>query len=138
MGTVGELMLHIKLSLPKMICGKWSWLFPGDAASLRHLVCNKWLAMVIALMVLFAMDAEAQARKPEIGSNFGDCRPEYTFGWSEPEAEGVRIEGLLELTRWVKQNRMPILSLLISRNGKIVYELYTSSIRQDEAHYLMS
>lgn len=45
--------------------------------------------------------------------------------------------GLLALTDWVEHGP-PILSLLISRNGKLVYEFYTSGIDRDQAHYVMS
>jgi len=68
----------------------------------------------------------------------GPCHTPYPFGWSEPEAQAVSSQELLELTRWVLQERPPLLSLLISRNGRIVYELYTSSITRSEAHYVMS
>ncbi len=61
-----------------------------------------------------------------------------SFGQSTPEKEGINSEKLAELTEWVRDSKKGVLSILISRNGKLVYELYTTSLGRDEAHYLMS
>ncbi len=61
-----------------------------------------------------------------------------SFGTSTHEAEGVDSAKLLDLTNWVRDGKLPIFSILISRDGKLVYELYTSSLGRDEAHYVMS
>ena len=53
-------------------------------------------------------------------------------------AEGMRETEFVKLTEWIRDTPIPIFSLLVSRNGKLVYELYTSSIERDDAHYLMS
>ena len=46
---------------------------------------------------------------------------------------------ILELVDWVDSNKnIPIFSLLISRNGNLILELYTSGIERDDSHYLMS
>ncbi len=45
----------------------------------------------------------------------------------------------MNLTEWVQNNpQIPILSFTISKNGKVVYQLYTSSLTGEESHYLMS
>jgi CubicO group peptidase (beta-lactamase class C family) len=44
----------------------------------------------------------------------------------------------VRLTRWIRDTPVPVFSLLVSRHGKVVYELYTSSFDRDAAHYLMS
>lgn len=82
--------------------------------------------------------AAYQASRPEIRADLGACQTPYPFGWSEPEQQGLSPQALLDLTKWVEASHASILSLLVSRNGQIVYELYTSSIQRDEAHYLMS
>ncbi len=61
-----------------------------------------------------------------------------TFGESTPEAEGVDPRGLVNLTKWVRDQDTPIFSVLISRHGKLVFELYTSRLGRNEAHYMMS
>ena len=45
---------------------------------------------------------------------------------------------LLELAGWVRDHPLPLFSLLVSRHGRLVFELYTSGIEPDAAHYLMS
>ena len=82
--------------------------------------------------------AAACAQPAEISTNLGACRASYPFGWSEPESQGINTATLLDLTKWIQSSKLPILSLLISRNGRIVYELYTYSIERHEAHYMMS
>jgi CubicO group peptidase (beta-lactamase class C family) len=57
---------------------------------------------------------------------------------STPAAEGMREDELIQLTKWLRDNPLPIFSILVSRNGKLVYELYTPSIDRDDAHYMMS
>ena len=60
------------------------------------------------------------------------------FGFGAPEQQGLDSRPLVKLTEWVRDHDVPILSILISRNGKVVYELYTSSLTREHAHYLMS
>jgi CubicO group peptidase (beta-lactamase class C family) len=55
-----------------------------------------------------------------------------------PEEEGLDSRTLIALTEWIRDHRVPIFSFLISRNGRLVYELYTSSLTRDHAHYQMS
>jgi CubicO group peptidase (beta-lactamase class C family) len=55
-----------------------------------------------------------------------------------PEEEGLDSRSLVALTEWIRDHRVPIFSFLISRNGRLVYELYTSSLTRDHAHYQMS
>ena len=50
----------------------------------------------------------------------------------------MSIEPLIKLTKGVRDNLLPVFSILISRNGRLVYELYTSYIDPDDAHYVMS
>jgi CubicO group peptidase (beta-lactamase class C family) len=57
---------------------------------------------------------------------------------STPEAQGMSRAPLVELTKWVRDTPIPVFSILISRHGKLVYELYTSQVDRDDAHYLMS
>jgi CubicO group peptidase (beta-lactamase class C family) len=66
------------------------------------------------------------------------CAPKETFGYSEPDSKKVNIQKLIELTEWINNNPLPVFSILISQNGKIFYELYTSKIQRNDAHYVMS
>jgi CubicO group peptidase (beta-lactamase class C family) len=66
------------------------------------------------------------------------CAAPYSFGFDEPNAQNVDTQKLLELTDWIRDKSVPVLSLTISRNGWIIYELYTSGAGRDDAHYVMS
>ena len=53
--------------------------------------------------------------------------------------EGMNELKLLALADYIDDNpRLSIFSILISKNGKLVFELYTGQIKQDYSHYLMS
>jgi CubicO group peptidase (beta-lactamase class C family) len=66
------------------------------------------------------------------------CHAKFPLGYDEPERQGVNPQSLLALTQWLRESPVPILSLTISRNGKIVYEMYSSQLDRNAAHYLMS
>jgi CubicO group peptidase (beta-lactamase class C family) len=70
---------------------------------------------------------------PPAGSDFSE-----SFGIAAPEAMGIDPNVLADLSSWVADGDRPIFSVLISRHGKLVYELYTSHVQRDDAHYLMS
>lgn len=55
-----------------------------------------------------------------------------------PEDEGLDSRTLIALTEWIRDHPVPIYSFLVSRNGSLVYELYTSALTRNHAHYQMS
>ncbi|HEY1684034.1 MAG TPA: serine hydrolase [Tepidisphaeraceae bacterium] len=81
--------------------------------------------------VAFGEDISIAPPPPATGS-------EYSFGFAEPASQGVDVSTLIDLTRWIQRSNEPIFSVLISRNGKIFYELYTSGLKRNDAHYVMS
>jgi CubicO group peptidase (beta-lactamase class C family) len=52
--------------------------------------------------------------------------------------EPVDAGELLALTRSIAESERRVFSLLISKNDHLVYELYTSHLTRDHAHYVMS
>lgn len=73
---------------------------------------------------------------PAIGPQ---CAPDTPrFGLAGPSDQNMDAGKLVALTEWVRESKLPILSLLISRGNKLVYELYTSNIDRERAHYMMS
>jgi CubicO group peptidase (beta-lactamase class C family) len=91
------------------------------------------LANAILLTTLAAGSASAQQWPvAKADGDFG-----RTFSVATPEEVGMRSAGLVALTDQV-ENAPPILSILISRHGKLVYELYTSGIDREQAHHVMS
>jgi CubicO group peptidase (beta-lactamase class C family) len=54
-----------------------------------------------------------------------------------PDEQGMDIAPLISLAKWIEAEKLPIFSLLISKDGVLVYEMYTSSITRDDAHYVM-
>jgi CubicO group peptidase (beta-lactamase class C family)/predicted Ser/Thr protein kinase len=53
------------------------------------------------------------------------------------DEQGMDARPLLDLARWIQREKLPIFSLLISRHGAVVFELYTGSITREHSHYLM-
>ena len=66
--------------------------------------------------------------------------PAATAGLSfaPPDEQGIDARPLIDLATWVRDSNVPIFSILVSKNGVVVYELYTSSLTREHAHYLMS
>jgi CubicO group peptidase (beta-lactamase class C family) len=94
----------------------------------------KWFGLtVIALFACRSPVRSLSANTPPT------CEaPQQPFGWSEPEEMGVNPEKLLELTQWIQNSSARVFSITVSKNNRIVYELYTSKIQRNDAHYLMS
>jgi CubicO group peptidase (beta-lactamase class C family)/predicted Ser/Thr protein kinase len=59
------------------------------------------------------------------------------LAFGAPDEQGVDARPLVQLSEWIAREKLPIFSLLVSRNGVVVYELYTASLTRDHAHYLM-
>jgi CubicO group peptidase (beta-lactamase class C family) len=84
-----------------------------------------------------ATQARDLGKLPEF--SFPECRGvtgDLSFGNSDQQ--GVDARELLKLTEWVKTSKAPVLSILLSRDGQVIYELYTSSLDRASSHYLMS
>jgi CubicO group peptidase (beta-lactamase class C family) len=97
------------------------------------------LLPLLALSFCLAAPDALSAAPPASDFQPSACQGTYhPFGWSEPESQGFQAGNLLELTEWVRDSRAPLLSVTISRRGRIVYELYTSGIDREAAHYVMS
>lgn len=82
----------------------------------------------------------AVAPTPEAPRSAAPILPQgrESFGFAEPEDEGMDSVPLRDLARWVVTTETHLYSLLISRWGKVVFELYTSEIDRRAAHYVMS
>jgi CubicO group peptidase (beta-lactamase class C family) len=92
------------------------------------------------IAIVLALTACASQRPPSspAPSTLDRRDQSASFSLSTPEREGVDANALSDLTTWVRDSSVPIFSILISRNGKLIYELYTSNLTRDDAHYLMS
>lgn len=74
--------------------------------------------------------SEAQSKK---------CIPFYLFQKDEIQNQkNIDINKLIELTQWPIQENIPIYSILISYQGKLFYEMYTSNIKENEIHAMYS
>jgi CubicO group peptidase (beta-lactamase class C family) len=86
----------------------------------------------LALAVMLA--SACAARSPAVMASHASSQLER----STLRAEGLDPRRFLDLAIWVRDHPVPIYSLLVSHDGKLVFELYTGSIDPDAAHYLMS
>jgi CubicO group peptidase (beta-lactamase class C family) len=66
------------------------------------------------------------------------CAGKFQLGYEQPERQDVDPGKLLVLTHWVRDNPARILSLTLSRNGKVIYDLQSSRLDRNAAHYVMS
>jgi CubicO group peptidase (beta-lactamase class C family) len=91
---------------------------------------RRGFTLVLALVFAAAAHAASSPSDLEQAGDRAAC--------CAPESEGLDSRSLIELTDWVRARGLPIFSLLVSRNGRLVYELYTSGLARDDAHYQMS
>jgi CubicO group peptidase (beta-lactamase class C family) len=88
---------------------------------------------VYAAVLLLGLLVPARARATGPGSGGGELSA------ATPESVGMdsaRLAAMAEAV--IRHADAPVFSLLISRHGKLVLELYTGGIGPDHAHYLMS
>jgi CubicO group peptidase (beta-lactamase class C family) len=79
-------------------------------------------------------DALGERRPPDLAAT-GLGSGGLSFG--APDEQGLDARPLMALAEWIEREKLPIFSLLVSRNGVLVCELYTSGLTRDHAHYLM-
>ena len=96
------------------------------------------LSLVPATLLLTILICNPRAIADATTPQPNTSPPTYTFGTDTPENQSVDVKKLISLTQFIKSGNDPILSLLISRNDKVVYALYTSDIDPQAAHYIMS
>jgi CubicO group peptidase (beta-lactamase class C family) len=60
------------------------------------------------------------------------------FGLSTPEAQGFDSARLAAMTRYIESSPHKVFSMLIARNGNLVYEMLAGDLTRDASHYLMS
>lgn len=92
--------------------------------------------VLLAALLLPARAAAASCAQGKVAAPAADFGK--TFAEATPEQAGLDSDKLIALTEWLRDHPLPIYSLLISRHGKLVYELYTSNLDREQAHYLMS
>jgi len=57
---------------------------------------------------------------------------------AQPEAVGVDSRKLVELSEWIRHERLDVRSLLVVKDGKLVFERYSSGVDRDSNHELYS
>ena len=60
------------------------------------------------------------------------------FRVSTPEAQGFDSARLARMTQFIEASPQPVFSMMIARNGTLVYEMLAGNLSRDAAHYLMS
>ncbi|MCE9597021.1 MAG: beta-lactamase family protein [Spirochaetia bacterium] len=89
------------------------------------------VAALLLVGLIFALAAREEEKPQEIGSA-------RDIDVSTPTQQDMDPAPLVRLTEFIQKRKPPVYSLLISRDGKLIYELYTSGLGRDQAHYLMS
>lgn len=55
-----------------------------------------------------------------------------------PEQHGMDSRILADMTNFIVKEKAPVFSLLVSRRGTLVYEMYTHNLTRNHSHYVMS
>jgi CubicO group peptidase (beta-lactamase class C family) len=99
----------------------------------------KWLwqelttAIILGLGVI-SLSAQADSVKVSFPSNTDPT--ELPQAW--PEQVGVDSEGLVKLSQWIRDSKFDIRSLVVVKEGKIVFERYSSGLTRDNNYELYS
>ncbi|HZM45114.1 MAG TPA: serine hydrolase [Burkholderiales bacterium] len=76
---------------------------------------------------------------PQFASALGSAGPSLEgFDLSTPEAQGLDSARLARMTTVIEMSPHKVFSMMIARNGKLVYEMLPGNLSRDAAHYLMS
>jgi CubicO group peptidase (beta-lactamase class C family) len=94
-------------------------------------------SIAVALTCLLASASAHAADGPTFHARRFDSRSTPTAD-TMPEQHGIDSAKLRQLTEYLRDHPKPVFSFLVSRHGRLVYELYTSRLTRDDAHYLLS
>jgi CubicO group peptidase (beta-lactamase class C family)/predicted Ser/Thr protein kinase len=61
----------------------------------------------------------------------------HGLAFGAPDEQEVDGAPLIRLASFIEAEKLPIFSLLVSRNGVLFFELYTSKLTREHAHYVM-
>ncbi|WP_349605252.1 serine hydrolase [Cupriavidus sp. DF5525] len=87
--------------------------------------------LAAALLVLGAAQAHATPAAPS--APVGDGLPT-----AQPEAVGVDSAKLVALSEWIRRDKLDVRSLLVIKDGKLVFERYGDGLSRDYNHELYS
>jgi CubicO group peptidase (beta-lactamase class C family) len=88
--------------------------------------------------VFFTVPLRAQGN-PRLASALPVAGSKFTeFQLSTPEAQGFDSARLARMTHFIEASPHRVFSMMISRNGRLVYEMVAGDLSRDASHYLMS
>lgn len=90
-----------------------------------------WLALTATPMV--AQAAQAAPKAPAAETVAADGLPT-----AQPEAVGVDSARLVALSEWIRRDKLDVRSLLVIKDGKLVFERYGDALNRDYNHELYS
>jgi CubicO group peptidase (beta-lactamase class C family) len=99
----------------------------------------RWLGrdlVAMAILGLGLMSVSAQADSVKVAFPDNTDPAELPELW--PEQAGVDSEGLVKLSQWIRDSKLDIRSLLVVKDGKIVFERYSSGLTRDNNYELYS
>lgn len=98
-------------------------------ASQRHLLS----AAAVAALCLFSQ-APLHAATPAAKQQHAT----QELPAAQPEAVGVDSRKLIELSQWIRRDQLDVRSLLVIKDGKVVFERYGNELGRDYNHELYS
>lgn len=89
-------------------------------------------ATLVALGVaLHALSSHGHAQSLE-------ATPEPGFALATPEAVGVDSSPLVKLSEWIRNDRLDVRSLLVVKDGKLIFERYADGLNREHNYELYS
>lgn len=86
----------------------------------------------VALSVLLLASSGATSRAA------GEAETEPGIGIASPEEVGVDSTALVRMSEWIRRDRLDVRSLLVIKDGKLIFERYSRGLDRDFNHELYS
>jgi CubicO group peptidase (beta-lactamase class C family) len=98
---------------------------------------RRWQELTAAVVVVLGtVSLSAQADSVKVAFPVSTDPTELAQVW--PEQAGVDSAGLVKLSQWIRNSKLDIRSLVIVKDGKIVFERYSSGLTRDNNYELYS
>jgi CubicO group peptidase (beta-lactamase class C family) len=97
----------------------------------------RWQELTTAIILgLGAISLSAHADSVKVSFPSNTDPTELPQAW--PEQAGVDSEGLVKLSQWIRNSKFDIRSLVVVKEGKIVFERYSSGLTRENNYELYS
>jgi CubicO group peptidase (beta-lactamase class C family) len=98
----------------------------------------KWLREKLTTAIILGLGISLSAHADSVKVSFPSNTDPTELPQAWPEQVGVDSEGLVKLSQWIRDSKLDIRSLVVVKEGKIVFERYSSGLTRENNYELYS